>query len=331
MTELSKLTKDAFHRETQAFEFLEETLWASGPVCPHCGTVGNATKLQTTGEPKNGKRQARIGLWKCKEKECRKQFTVKVGTVFEHGRIPLHKMLQAVYLLCCSKKGISSHQLHRVLGITYKAAWFLAHRIREAMRDGKLSPMGGAGQTVEIDETTQGRQAGAPGELPVRTYGGWAHRNIVLTLVQRGGEARSFHVDGTSIADLLPIIRKNVRAESAVMTDAASWYKHMNKDGAFASHDRVDHTKDEYVRREGDKVITTNTVEGYYSIFKRGMKGVYQHCSEKHLHRYLAEFDFRYSNRVRLGIDDMARTIKALQGVSGKRLTYRNPNVTAAE
>src|ERR1700723_2319135 len=158
MPTLSKLTKSAFHSEAAAFEYLEATLWADGPVCPHCGTVGNATKLQTTGEPVNGKRQARIGLWKCKEKECRKQFTVKVGTVFEHGRIPLSKMLQAVYLLCCSKKGCSSHQLHRVLGITYKTAWFLSHRIREAMRTGSLAPMGGAGGIVEVDETYIGRQ-----------------------------------------------------------------------------------------------------------------------------------------------------------------------------
>jgi transposase-like protein len=317
---MSALSKAAFTSEPAAFEYLERTLWPDGPVCPHCGTVGNATKLQTP-DKVEGKRSARLGLWKCKEKECRKQFTVKVGTVFKHGRIPLHKMLQAVYLLCCSKKGISSHQIHRVLGITYKAAWFLSHRIREAMRDGKLAPMGGGGEVVEIDETVIGRQEGAP----KRMYKGYAqqHRNVVLTLVARGGSARSFHVDGVAIGQLIPIIRANVAAEARVITDSAGWYKFMNKDGAFASHDRVDHTSHEYVRYEGDKVITTNTVEGYYSIFKRGMKGVYQHCSEKHLHRYLAEFDFRYSNRVRLGVDDAARTTKALRGISGKRLTYR--------
>ena len=169
MPNLSKLTKDAFHSETAAFEYLEATLWPDGAVCPHCGTVGRATRLQTNGGSKDGKRQARFGLWKCNEKECRKQFTVKVGTVFEHGRIPLHKMLQAVYLLCCSKKGCSSHQLHRVLGITYKAAWFLAHRIREAMRDGNISPLGGSGMAVEIDETTSGRQQGAPKHLSSRS------------------------------------------------------------------------------------------------------------------------------------------------------------------
>jgi transposase-like protein len=327
MPTLSKLTKDAFHSEPTAFEYLEKTLWPDGAVCPHCGSVGKATKLQTNGGSKEGKRQARIGLWKCNEKECRKQFTVKVGTVFEHGRIPLHKMLQAVYLLCCSKKGCSSHQLHRVLGITYKAAWFLSHRIREAMRDGKLAPLGGGGHTVEIDETAQGRVEGAPrrGRAIMGAYG-----RTVLTLIERGGAARSFHIEGTTLAQLLPIIRANVAKETAVMTDSASWYRLLPFYVDVGSHDTVDHTSKEYVRREGEKVISTNTVEGYYSIFKRGMKGVYQHCSEKHLHRYLAEFDFRYSNRVALGVDDAARAEKALQGVVGKRLTYRISNGSAA-
>jgi transposase-like protein len=323
MPTLSKISKDAFHSEQKAFEYLEAMLWADGPVCPHCGTVGNATKLQTTGEPVNGKRQARIGLWKCKEKECRKQFTVKVGTVFEHGRIPLHKMLQAVYLLCCSKKGISSHQLHRVLGITYKAAWFLSHRIREAMRDGSLSPLGGSGKIVEADETYLGRQEGAP---PVRARGyrsSWG--NVILTLVERGGSARSFHIETTSVGQIVPIVRQNIRRESDLMTDEAQHYKAVGKE--FASHGRVEHSAKEYVR---DGYIHSNTVEGYYSIFKRGMKGVYQHCGEKHLHRYLAEFDFRYSNRIALGVDDSERATRALKGVVGKRLTYRNPDVTAA-
>jgi transposase-like protein len=313
---MSVIAKLPFHNEAAAFEYLEKTLWPDGPVCPHCGTIGSATKLQ--GGKGEGKRQARIGLWKCNAKECRKQFTVKVGTVFEHGRIPLHKMLQAVYLLCCSKKGCSSHQLHRILQITYKSAWFLSHRIREAMRDGSLSPMGGGGQTVEIDETLSGFQAGA--NWKTKRSGG-QFRNVVLTLVERGGAARSFHIEGTTLGQLIPIIRHNLNKESALMTDEASWYQAIG--GEFASHDTVNHQEKEYVRREGAKVVTTNTVEGYYSIFKRGMKGVYQHCSEKHLHRYLAEFDFRYSNRVRLGVNDVERTTLALRGMVGKRLTYR--------
>jgi transposase-like protein len=309
---MASLSKAHFHDEAAAFDFLEKTLWPDGTVCPHCGSIGKATRLQ-------GK-STRIGVWKCNEKECRKQFTVKVGTVFEHGRLPLHKFLQAVYLLCCSKKGCSSHQLHRVLGITYKSAWFLSHRIREAMRDGSLAPLGGSGKTVEIDETAQGKVAGAPKRVR-RAMGSYGR--TVFTLVERGGNARSFHIEGTTLAQLLPIIRANVHRESAVMTDAASWYKLMTLYVDVASHDTVKHEDDEYVRREGDRVISANTVEGYYSIFKRGMKGVYQHCGEKHLHRYLAEFDFRYNTRIALGVNDEARTGRALKGIVGKRLTFR--------
>jgi hypothetical protein len=224
-------------------------------------------------------------------------------------------MLQAVYLLCCSKKGISSHQLHRVLGITYKAAWFLSHRIREAMRDGKLGPMGGAGGIVEVDETYIGQQEGLPTDVSR-----YHNKNMVVTLVERGGAARSFHTDGHSIADIVPIVRENIARESRLMTDRALHYKEVGKE--FSEHGRVAHQRGEYFRGPD---IHTNTVEGYYSIFKRGMKGVYQHCGEKHLHRYLAEFDFRYSNRVALGVDDGERATRALKGVVGKRLTYRIP------
>jgi transposase-like protein len=309
---MSTLSKMPFHSEPAAFEYLERTLWPDGSVCPHCGTVGTATKLQ-------GK-ATRVGVWKCNEKPCRKQFTVKVGTVFEHGRIPLNKMLQAVYLLCCSKKGCSSHQLHRILGITYKSAWFLSHRIREAMRDGSLAPMGGPGGVVEADETYIGRQAGLGIDKT-----GYHNKNMVVTLVERGGSARSFHTDGHSIADIVPIVRENIARETHLMTDRANHYKAVGKE--FAEHGAVAH--EQYEWRRGD--VYTNTVEGFYSIFKRGMKGVYQHCSEKHLHRYLAEFDFRYSNRVRLGVNDEARTGRALKGITGKRLTYRTSDVTAAE
>jgi transposase-like protein len=309
---MSKLSKMAFHSEAQAFEYLEKTLWPDGPVCPHCGSIGKATRLQ-------GK-AARIGTWQCNEKECRKQFTVKVGTVFEHGRIPLHKMLQAVYLLCCSKKGCSSHQLHRILGITYKSAWFLSHRIREAMRTGSLAPMGGPGGILEVDETYIGRQQGMGVDRS-----GYHNKNMVVTLVERGGSARSFHTDGHSVASIYPIVLQNIRRESRLMTDKAMHYRAIGD--LFADHGTVAHERDEYVR--GD--IHTNTVEGFYSIFKRGMKGVYQHCSEKHLHRYLAEFDFRYSHRVARGVNDEARADRAMKGIVGKRLTYRNPHVTAAE
>ena len=260
------------------------------------------------------KGRTRLGLWKCYA--CRKQFTVRVGTVFESAHIPLHKMLQAVHLLSASKKGCSAHQLHRTLEITYKSAWFLAHRIREGMRVGTLTPMGGRGGVVEVDETYIGVLEGQT--APPK--GGSSHKNIVLTLVERGGSARSFHIDSTSVADIVPLVRQNVRRESKLMTDAAQHYRSVGKE--FSGHEHVEHAAHEYVR--GD--VHTNTVEGYYSIFKRGMKGVYQHCKEKHLHRYLAEFDFRYSNRVALGVNDEARAGRALKGIVGKRLTYGGPN-----
>jgi transposase-like protein len=260
----------------------------------------------------------RKGLIKCYE--CGKPFTVRMGTIFESSHLALHLWLQVIHLMCASKKGISTRQIQRMLSCSMKTAWFLTHRIREAMRSGDLSPLGGNGVTIEIDETLIGRQEGSP---PRKGLHGFQFRNIVLTLVERGGRARSWHVDGTTVGTLMPIIRANVARETAVMTDTASWYKNLNKDGGFSSHDSVNHTAEEYVRRDGAKVITTNTVEGYYSIFKRGMKGVYQHCSERHLHRYLAEFDFRYSNREKVGINDVARAELALDGFKGKRLTYQ--------
>jgi transposase-like protein len=302
------LTAAQFQNEEAAFAYVEAALWPEGPVCPHCGGVERISKMQ-------GK-STRVGLYKCYQ--CRKPFTVRMKTIFESSHIALHLWLQAIHLLCASKKGISSNQLHRTLGITLKSAWFLSHRIREAMRDGSLALMGGGGGTVEVDETLVGKIEGAPKNPP---RGRSAFRNVVLTLVERGGSARSFHVDGTTIGTLKPIIHANIAREASMMTDQAGWYSEIGK--AFASHDTVNHAKDEYARYEGAKVITTNTVEGYYSIFKRGMKGVYQHCGERHLHRYLAEFDFRYSNRVKLGCDDTERAHRALLGVKGKRLTYQ--------
>jgi transposase-like protein len=302
----SVLSDKHFHDERAAYAYVEARVWPNGPTCPHCGNADADRITKLSGE------STRIGVHKCKE--CRKPFTVKVGTVFESSHVPLRMWLQAVHLVCSSKKGISANQLHRILGVTLKTAWFMGHRIREAMRDGPLSPMGGSGKTVEADETFIGRVVGIP-----KQRSGAAHKNVVLTLVERGGRARSFHVDSTSIADLIPIVNANVAHETAMMTDQASWYKNLNKDGDYASHETVDHSKDEYVRG----LVHTNTVEGYYSIFKRGMKGVYQHCAEKHLHRYLSEFDFRYSNRVRLGVNDLERAERAIKGIVGKRLTYR--------
>ena len=269
-------------------------------MCPRCGGLDRITTV------KGG----RPGLRRCGP--CKRQFTVTVGTVFESGHVKLSHWLQAVYLMCSSKKGISSHQLMRILDVQYKTAWFMSHRIREAMKTGKLPPLGGLGVKVEIDETFIGSKYKKP-----EGARGYAHKNAIMTLVQRGGSARSFHVDGTSAADLLPIIKANVAPGTHVMTDEAGQYAHLNKH--FTEHDFVRHAAGEYSR--GD--IHTNTVEGFYSVFKRGMKGVYQHCAVKHLHRYVAEFDFRYNNRIRLGVDDQQRTVNALRGIVGKRLTYR--------
>jgi transposase-like protein len=255
----SAISAPYLHDEAAAFEHLESVLWPEGPVCPHCGSIsGRHYDLRKT----------RIGLRKCSD--CRKQFTVKVGTVFESAHIPLHKMLQAVYLLCSSKKGISSHQLHRILGVQYNSAWFLTHRIREAFRSDKLAPMGGPGGIVESDETFIGRKEGS---VKRRGHG---HKNAVLSLVDRKSkQVRSFHVDSVSAASLVPIVKANIAKETAMMTD--EWSGYFSLGDYFASHESVSHKADEYVR--GD--VHTNTAEGYFNIFKRGMKGVYQHCSEK--------------------------------------------------
>jgi transposase-like protein len=300
---MSKAVLDAkcFHDEAAAYTYLEARVWPNGPVCPHCGGFDRIGKL--TGK------STRIGVYKCYQ--CRKPFRVTVGTVFEASHVPLRLWLQAAHLMASSKKGISSNQLHRTLGVTLKTAWFMSHRIREAMRTIGMEPMGGAGETVEIDETFFGQVKGEPKRR------GTGHKHVVLSLIQRGGSSRSFHVEGTRIADIAPVIRANVARETAIMTDEGTYYREIGRE--FASHETVKHREEEYVR--GD--VHTNTAEGFFSVFKRGMTGVYQHCSEKHLHRYLAEFDFRYSNRVRLGCDDVERTERALKGIVGKRLTYR--------
>jgi transposase-like protein len=306
------LTTPEFTNEAAAMAHLEASRWPDGASCPHCGSV-NVHRM-------GGKTQA--GMWLCND--CRDKFTARTGTVMERSHIPVHKWLLAIHLMSSSNKGMSAHQLHRMLGITYKSAWFLAHRIREAMRDGRLAPpqLGGPGKIVEVDETWQGKQEGVGSKIR-----GSQHMNIVLSLVERGGSSRTFHVSGTTVGTLLPILRANIHRETTVMTDDASWYKHLRKH--FADHATVNHSVEEYVRREGERIITTNTVEGYFSIFKRGMKGVYQHCSEKHLHRYAAEFNFRYANRVALGYSDKDRAALALKGIEGKRLTYRRPDKTA--
>jgi transposase-like protein len=313
----SVLQEDYFQNEDAAFDRLEAIVWPNGPVCPHCKNNGDLGRIGALAGVKDKKGRVRHGLKKCYA--CRKQFTVRKGTVFEDSPIPLTLWFQAAYLMCSSKKGVSSNQLHRTLGVTLQTAWFMSHRLREAMRTGGLAPMGGEGPIVEIDESYIGRKQNVP-----KARGGGQHKNAILTLVERGGMARSFHVDRANKATILPIVKENIDRESRVMTDEAMMYTHLGDH--FAGHGAVEHSRKEYGytdHRTGTK-INTNTVEGYYSVFKRGMKGIYQHCSEKHLHRYLAEFDFRYNNRVKLGVNDGARTEQALRGIVGKRPMYRD-------
>ncbi|CAA2141034.1 IS1595 family transposase [Hyphomicrobium sp. ghe19] len=298
---MSILSAEHFHDEAKAYDFVEALIWPEGPVCPHCMEKARVSKMK-------GK-STRIGTYKCYA--CRKPFTVKIGSIFEASHIPMRIWLQAIFLLSSSKKGMSSNQLHRALGVTLKSAWFMSHRIREAMRSGSLAPMGGGGGIVEVDETFIGKTVQAP-----KIVGGYAHKNAVLTLVSREGEARSFHIDQANQENIIPIIRRNLASEAKVVTDDAGYYRNLDKE---YMHAFVNHSAGQY----GRGIIHTNTIEGYFSIFKRGMKGVSQHCSEKHLHRYLAEFDFRYSNRVKLGVNDEARATRAIKGAPGKRLTYR--------
>ncbi len=296
----SNLSRKHFHDEDEAFAYVEARVWPEGPVCPHCGGVERISKMQG--------QSTRKGLYKCYQ--CRKPFTVRMGTIFESSKVALHIWLQAMYLVAGSKKGISSHQLARTLGLTVKTAWFLSHRIREAMREGDLAPFGQGGGAVEVDETYIGRKAGR--SVP---KGGWGHKMTVLGLIDRNsGKSRFFHVDGGK--EIQGIVLANLSREARLMTDEHVMYRRIGRE--FAEHGAVNHQRDEYVR--GD--VTTNTIEGAFSIFKRGMRGVYQHCAEKHLHRYLAEFEFRYSHREANGVDDKARADRILSGIVGKRLTY---------
>lgn len=306
---MSILSEPYFHNEEAAYAKLESIVWPNGPVCPHCGNADAARVYKIEGKT------ARIGLRTCAE--CRKQFTAKVGTVLESSHVPLNKWFQAAHLLASSKKGMSAHQLHRTLKVTYKTAWFMFHRLREAMRDGELAPMGGEGKIVEADETYFGSKK----VVTKRTRRGkssHSSKRSVVALVERGGNVRSFHVERADKSTVTQIVTANVKKETRLHTDESRLYS--GAEQRFAAHETVVHSGHEYVR--GD--VHTNTIEGYFSIFKRGMKGVYQHCGENHLHRYLAEFDFRYNRRTALGINDLERTDSAILGIVGKRLKYRD-------
>jgi transposase-like protein len=307
----SNLQKPVFTDEAKAREWLEAQVWPDGPICPHCNAVSDrVTKL--------GGESHRAGMYQCKA--CRQQFTVTVGTVFERSKVPLTKWLAALFLLTSSKKGVSAHQIHRSLGVTYKTAWFMMHRLREAMRPAEYpGPMGGDDEIVEVDETFIGGKAGNRKSRNVRK------KQAVVALVHRGAEVRSFTVKKVNSRHLNALLRKQVSKKSYLMTDDSNIYPRIGK--KFARHSAVNHSIEEYVRGGAH----VNSCENYFSILKRGLTGVYHHVSHEHLPMYLAEFDFRYNARAGLGVDDHARAERAAKGIVGKRLTYRRPVGTREE
>lgn len=316
-----KLDSPIFTDKEAAREHLEAQRWPNGPICPHCGNCDQTRITKMEGKAH------RPGLYNCKE--CRDQFSVTVGTVFERSKIALNKWLLATFLLASSKKGMSAHQLHRMLGVTYKTAWFMAHRIHEAMADDTTSgPMGGEGKTIEADETYIGKRETprklARGRIPTYTKSGksgGAQKRIVVGLVERGGKARMFHLNDATKDTVREVLVRNADRQSTLYTDESRLYTVTGAE--YDAHRTVKHTAKEYARREDGVVVHTNTIENVFSIFKRGMVGVYQHCGEAHLHRYLAEFDFRYNRRTALKVTDSERHDQLLAMVGGKRLTYR--------
>ncbi len=308
------MSDPVYHDEDAARAHLEAVRWPNGPICPLCGVTDQARAL-------NGDSMGPGWLY-CGA--CKDKFTVRTGTVWERSHIPLHKWLLASRMMASSKKGVSAHQVHRTLNITYKSAWFLCHRIRESMRDTDPAPLGGVGKTIEADETYMGQPGTIihPDKGPRK--GGTHGMKKVLTLVERGGKARSLVAYHLTAKDVQRFMAKNVSSASELNTDESNLYTGVGK--KLLDHQTVNHGKGEYGRGS----VTSNTVEGYFSIFKRGMVGVYQHCGEQHLHRYVTEFDFRYSNRVKLGVNDAERTTRVLRGAEGKRLTYRRTRLQPA-
>jgi transposase-like protein len=323
------LTDPIFNNNDKAREHLETLRWEHGVYCPHCGNTDEASLHRLEGK------SHRPGLYQCNA--CRQHFTVTVGTVMERSKIPLAKWVLAFHLMAASKKGMSAHQLHRMLGVTYKTAWFMAHRIREAMKEdvSTAGPLGGEGKTVEADETYIGKRETPRKPSPQRRgrpftksgKGGGAQKRIVVGLVERGGQVRMFHLNDATASTVRDVLVRNVDRASNLYTDQSRLYTRTGEE--YASHKTTNHSAKEYVRYEGGEVIHSNTIENVFSVFKRGMVGVYQHCGEAHLHRYLAEFDFRYNRRAALKISDRERAEDAIRGASGKRLTYNQTDEAA--
>lgn len=312
------LSDPIFHDEDAARAHFEKLRWPDGRACPHCGVIGDDQSTLLQG------RSHRAGLYKCRA--CAKPFTATVGTVYEDSKVPLHKWLLATHLMCSSKKGISALQLQRELALgSYRTAWFMAHRIREAMADLDNTPLGGEGKVVEADETYYGKPAVSPtlrsdGTPFLKRSAAKRQKRPVVALVERGGRAKVFHVAVADKATVSKIVRENVHPASRLHTDESRLY--VGAADVFAAHETVKHSAGEYAR--GD--VNTNSAEGFFGVFKKGMKGVYQHCSEKHLNRYVTEFGFRHNTRTALGFDDGERTDAAIKGTVGKRLTYRQPD-----
>ncbi len=320
---MTDLQNPIFNDLDKAREALEAVRWPNGPWCPSCGNADEDLIAKVEGK----KRSHRPGLYYCNE--CKGTFTVTVGTVFERSKVPLTKWWLATHLMGSSKKGISSHQLHRMLGVTYKTAWFMSHRIREAMKELNPTPMGGEGKIIEADETYYGKletRRVRNKHLPPPTKkgkGGGAYKRAIFGLVERGGVVRTFLIPRASAKAVRDVMVKHVSRKSILHTDESRIYSALGKE--FVLHQTVNHSRHEYVR-DG---VHTNTVENLWSVFKRGMTGIYQHCGEAHMHRYLAEFEFRHNNRAALKVSDRERTGKIMEGIEGKRLTYRRTGEAA--